>query len=482
MQYFLGIEVGTTRVKTAIYDIEGNQITEETSSHVVFYDKKQNSAESPVLNWWFSVKKTIRKALLKVDPKNIKAICVGSHGPSLVALDKKFNPVGNSILWMDRRGSNEAEFLSKKLGLKSNDLAWFIPRAMYLRNNSPESYKKVRYFVQPLDYINCKLTGIIRTSIVSDTIKIWNEKTIAASSLPRELFPKEIKMGETLGTTSKYTSEETGLPLGVPVIAGTGGADFLEVLISSGSLKKGIVCDRGGSSQGVNMCWDTLFGDKRFFEAPHPLLKGLYHISGLMATTGKALHWYKNLYYGKGAGFEKFFEDASKSPPGSKRLIFLPYLTGERTPWWDPNARGVFFGLSLEHTKHDIVRAILEGTGFGINHMLRLFKQHGAAASEIRVCGGQAKSPLWNQIKADITNLPVVTNKVTDGSTLGLAIIAGFGAGVYKDIVSSGREIVKVAQVYEPNESSHRIYSQMQPIYENLYPLLKTQFKKLSSI
>ena len=201
-----------------------------------------------------------------------------------------------------------------------------------------------------------------------------------------------------------------------------------------------------------------------------------------MATTGKSLHWYKNLYYGKGAPFEKFFEDASKSPSGSKRLIFLPYLTGERTPWWDSNARGVLFGLSLEHTKHDILRSILEGTGFGINHMLRLFKSHGAAATEIRVCGGQAKSPLWNQIKADIANLPVITNKISDGSTFGLAIIAGSGIGLYKDIVETANTLVTTAQIYEPDQGNHKVYSQMQEIYEDLYPALKTQFKKLSSI
>ena len=133
MSYLLGIEIGTTRVKTGIYDLEGNQLIEETCSHSVIYDKKSGSAESPVLNWWLSLKKSIHRIFSKIDPVELKAICVGSHGPTLVALDKKFNPVGNSILWMDRRGSNEAEYLSKKLGVESNDLAWFIPRAMYLK-------------------------------------------------------------------------------------------------------------------------------------------------------------------------------------------------------------------------------------------------------------------------------------------------------------------------------------------------------------
>ena len=171
---------------------------------------------------------------------------------------------------MDRRATNEANFLSEKLGVRSNDLAWFIPRAMHLKNNNPESFKKVKHFVQPLDYINCKLTGVLKTSIVSKSIRIWNNETIEASSLPKDLFPSEVSMGELVGIVTKRASEETGIPINTPVVAGTGGADFLEVLISSGSLKKGVVCDRGGSSQGVNICWDKSFGDSRFFEAPHP--------------------------------------------------------------------------------------------------------------------------------------------------------------------------------------------------------------------
>ena len=182
-----------------------------------------------------------------------------------------------------------------------------------------------------------------------------------------------------------------------------------------------------GTSQGVNLCWDKQLNDTRFYRAPHPLVSELFHAAGLMACTGKSLQWYKELFYGKKESYERFFKDAANSPVGAKRLVFLPYLTGERTPWWDPKARGVFFGLSLEHEEKDIVRAILEGVGFGICHIINLFKQNGAEPTEIRACGGQAKSPLWNQIKADITGLPVKTTKVVDSATLGLAIIAGKG-------------------------------------------------------
>jgi len=289
-------------------------------------------------------------------------------------------------------------------------------------------------------------------------------------------------MKTLIGNITKNAAEIIELSEGIPVIAGTGGADFIEILISSRALKPGIVCDRGGTSQGINLCWNKPFNNKIFFEAPHPLIPGLFHISGLMSTTGKSLQWYKELFYGKKMSYDKFFNDAAKSRPGANKLIYLPYLTGERAPWWDANARGVFFGLSLEHKEKDIVRAILEGVGFGISHILNLFKQHGAIITEIRTHGGQARSPLWNQIKADITGIPVITNKILDSSTFGLAILAGHGIGIYPDITEASDALVKKGQTYEPSEANHKIYSEMQQIYEELYPSLKTQFKKLAKI
>ncbi len=480
--YLIGIELGTTRIKTGIYDLNGNLITEEAKSYPLFFERREGKAESNPSDWWKAVKSTLKSTLSRLPNKEIKAIAVGSHGPSLVALDKNFAPVAPSILWMDKRSTAEAEFISAKLNRKSNDLAWFVPRALWLKNNNPDVFSKIHYLVQPLDFINCKLTGEITATLASDFIKPWNNDIIAASGLDKTLFPSFTKMGEPIGYITKQASVDTGLPPHTPVIAGTGGADFVEAYISSAIVKKGIVCDRGGTSQGVNLCWDKQLDDSRFFRAPHPLVPELFHVSGLMATSGKSLQWYKELYYGKKKPYKKFFKDAAKSPAGSKRLIFLPYLTGERTPWWDSKARGVFFGLSLEHEEKDIVRAILEGVGFGICHIINLFKENGAVPTEIRACGGQARSPLWNQIKADITGLPVKTTKIVDSATLGMAIIAGKGVGLYDSIVDTANTLVKIDKVYEPNQKNHRLYSQMQEIYEDLYPSLKENFAKLKRI
>ncbi len=482
MRYLIGIEIGTTRIKTGVYDLEGNQLCEKTKNYNLFFDKKTGMAEANPHDWWKAVVNTLKEATSILNKKNIAAICVGSHGPTLTILDKNKKVIKNAILWMDKRASQEAEFISGKIAKKSNDLTWFVPRALWLQNNKPDLFNKARYFVQPLDYINYKLTGELKTIFASDFIKIWNDDVIRASGIDSSMFPEPAKMKTLIGKITKTAAKFTELPEGIPVIAGTGGADFIEVLISSSALKPGIVCDRGGTSQGINLCWNKPFKNKIFFEAPHPLIPGLFHISGLMAATGKSLQWYKELFYGKKMSYGKFFNDASKSHPGANKLIYLPYLTGERAPWWDANARGVFFGLSLEHEKKDIARAILEGVGFGISHILNLFKQHGSIITEIRAHGGQARSPLWNQIKADITGIPVVTNKILDGSTFGLAILAGHGVGIYPDITEASNTLVKKGHTYEPSETNHKIYSEMQQIYEELYPSLKNQFKKLAKI
>jgi xylulokinase len=482
MPQLIGIELGTTRVKTGIYDFNGNLLVEKILNYPLYFDKATGTAESKPHDWWNAVKTSLHSAINTLDCIDIRGITVGSHGPSLVVLDKKFNPVCDSILWMDQRAKKEAKFISSKLNKKSNDLAWFVPRVLWLKNNRPEIFNKIKYCIQPLDYINFKLTGELLTTYVSNDIKIWDDKIIDASGLDKNLFPKLIKMGDYLGNTTAETNESTCIPKDTKVIAGTGGVDCMEVIISSGALHPGLICDRGGTSQGVNLCWTSKFNDKRFYEAPHPLASGLFHIGGLMGTTGKSLQWYKELYYGRKKSYDRFFRDAEKSPAGSKKLIFLPYLTGERTPWWDSKARGTFFGLSLDHDRKDVARSILEGTAFGVNHILNLFRSYNVNLQEIRVCGGQAASPLWNQIKADVTGLPVRTNMIIDGATLGLAIIAGKGIGLYHSIPEAAKNIIKINQIYEPNQSNHNLYSSLQDIYESLYPALKDNFKKLANI
>ena len=481
MKSLVGIDMGTTQTKCGIFSCEGDLIVQAKSSYPLYSEECEGAGTSEPDDWWEAVQRDLIECAAKASMKDIKGICVGSQGPSLVALDERGNPVRSSLLWLDNRAVTEAEFLSLKIG-RHDDPASFIPKALWIKNNEPELFKKIRWFIQPLDYVCYKLTGKIRASISSEHLKPWGEDEISAAGLDRELFPPFIKMGEYLGEVTPEASRLTGIPAGIPVFAGTGGADFVEVLVGTATLKKGRICDRGGTSQGVDLCWEKPIENQGMCCVPHPIVEGQFHVGGLMSTTGKALQWYKDLYYGKDVSFEDVMKIAATSPPGSRGLLFLPYLSGARTPWWDPHARGTFVGISLENTRGDFIRAILEGVALGINQVIRIFKSNGVTPSELRTCGGQADSPLWNQVKADITGLTVKVPEISDGEILGLIIIAGKGAGIFKDIIDTAERLVKFTQHYYPQEKNHKRYSELQEIYEELYPSLKNNLAKLSKL
>ena len=480
MDCFLGVELGTTNIKLGIFSIEGKLLKWATRQLRVEIGKNDGKATENPANWWENVCDMLREVAPIFKDHTLKGIAVGSNGPTVVNLDKNFNPVHPSILWMDRRAHKQADFIAEKLGHKSNDLAWYVPRVLWLKENHPESFAKIKHLCQPLDYINCKLTGNITASLCSDEIMPWKSDMIDAAGLDHNLFADYKKMGECVGYVTRKVATETGLPFNVPVFAGTGGADFVEELIGVGVLKNGMICDRGGTSQGVEFCWNTP-GDKyKLFSAKHPIVKNSYHIAGLMPTTGKSIQWFKETYYTKKKSYNGLFKDVAKSSPGANKLIFLPSLMGNRTPWWDVNARGVFIGITLSHKKEDFLRSLLEGTAFGINQIINIFKADGGKPTEIRTCGIQSKSSQWNQIKADITGLPVKTTSLEDTSILGMAIIAGNGAGTFKNIEKTAEKFVKIKKVFHPNTANTAIYKQMQDVYDDLYPSLKNSFEKLS--
>lgn len=481
MELLIGIDIGTTCTKGGIFSAEGELIGQWKESYPLNSDECPGAATSKPQDWWKAVRKVLRNCALLTSGGTIRGIAIGSHGPSLVALDEKGRPVRSSLLWMDRRAVKEAELIAIETG-SMEDPAWYMPKALWIKNHEPDIFKKIRWFLQPLDYINFLLTGKITASLASEHIKPWKENTIRAAGIQQSLFPPYTLMGNYLGEVSAVAACSTGIPAGTPVFAGTGGADFVEVLIGTATLEVGRVCDRGGTSQGVNLCAKHPIPGCGLFCAPHPLVQDLYHLGGLMSTTGKALQWYKEIFYGKRTSYEALLSKAAASPPGARGLMFLPWLSGIRTPWWDPLAQGVFLGMDLQHREEDFIRAIIEGVALGINQMIRIFTSHGAEPTEIRSCGGQSRSGLWNQIKADVTGMTVKIPQLTDGEILGMALLAGKGAGIFTDIKDSAERLVKISREYVPDPENHRFYARLQEVYEALYQPLKASFAHLSSL
>jgi xylulokinase len=286
-------------------------------------------------------------------------------------------------------------------------------------------------------------------------------------------------MGSQLGRLSSEASITTGLPEGIPVIGGI--SDFFEGLIGSGTLETGLACDNGGTSQGSSICWDQPLEGDGLLKAPS-FNDGFWYIGGAVSTTGKALDWWLTSILESGPGDYSSLEDVSKIPAGSENLIFLPYLAGERAPIWDPNARGVFFGLSLSHTRDHLTRAILESVAYSLRQMVEIFENVGGKVIEIRACGGQASSELWSQIKADVTGRPVLVPHIIDAPMLGAAIIAGVGAGIFNDFSEGSQQMMKTRIVLEPSEERHTHYQALFEIYRDLYPQISPSYERLSNL
>ncbi len=481
MNLLIGIDIGTTRAKGGVYNENGRLLARAETSYPMTTERFPASVDEDPLDWWSAVQKIGKQLMSNYQSENIKGIAVGSQGPSLVILDKYGQPIRDSLIWMDHRALQEAKELSSNLG-QDIDPMMIIPKLLWLKKHEPDNFNRIAWAFQPLDYINYQLTGEIIASLASDDLRLWTDDVLKVSGIHKEIFPPVYKMGKVVGTVTKKASRETSFPIGVPVFSGTGGADFIETLIGTNTLQPGRICDRGGTSQGVDFCWPKAITAGGLFCIPHPIIQGQYHIGGLMTTTGKALQWYKECFFPKEISYETILKEAKYSPPGARKLIFLPYLAGERTPWWDTEARGVFLGLSTIHERKDLLRAVLEGVALGIGQIINLIRAGGGKPVEIRACGGQAQSPLWNQIKADVTGIPVLIPENTEISTLGMAIIAGWGAGVYENLVQAANHLVKITRVFEPQNDNHNLYQELLEVYETLYPALKDSFHRMGQI
>ncbi|MGQ9632284.1 MAG: xylulokinase [bacterium] len=476
----VGVDVGTTEAKAGLFADDGQMVSSSRHRYPILTPGLESAAEGDPLTWWRAVKRALRDIVRGAPPGEIAAISVGGQGPTLVAVDGDIRPVRNAILWMDGRAKAEAEFISRGRSGRDIGLSWFVPNAMWIKSHEPEVYGRVRWFLQCPDYISSLLTREVVASFCSDHFRLWTDELISLAGLPSSLFPPSVLMGEVIGKLSPDAADATGLPPGIPVVAG--GVDFVEALIGTNALERGIVCDRGGTSQGINLCWDSELRDERLFCVPHPVRQGYWHIGGMMSTTGGSLEWCRESLYGGSLTYLELMDVARMSPPGAGGLVFLPYLMGERTPVWDSSARGVFFGLSLNHTRGDIVRAILEGVAYGIAQTLDIMRALGGEPSEVRATGGQAQSDLWNQIKADATGLPVLVPEIPDSEIFGAAIIAGVGVGLLSDIVTAAGKMVRMRKSFEPNPENEAIYRKMREVYEGLYPALRDSFQRLSQI
>jgi xylulokinase len=471
----LGIDVGTTATKAALFDLAGRPQAMAALSYPLAANGA--SVEQDPADWWRATCHVLASVLAEINPHQLLAVCVGGQGPTVVAVDDSLQPVARALTWLDWRARPEAQRLSERAGRPLPPHA-FIAKVSWLRQAAAGRYQMARWFCQAWDFVAMQLTGTPAAS-TSAGIAPWSAEWIEISEVEADKFPPLVTMSARLGQVTPQAARATGLPAGLPVIGGI--SDYFEGLIGSGAVATGLACDHGGTSQSFNVCWDAPLQGQGIFCTPS-FVAGHWYLGGPVSTTGKALAWWCTDVLGGAPEDGILLAEAEAVPAGSERLIFLPYLAGERAPLWDPAARGVFYGLGLGHRRAHLTRAVLEAVAYALRHLVEHIEAAGAVVREIRACGGQARSEAWCRIKADVTGRPVALPEFGEAGVLGAAIIAALGVGAVDSYAAAASQMVRQRQVIEPDPARHAHYQDLYRLYRDLYAALRPLNERLQAL
>lgn len=493
MSYLMGIDIGTSNVKIIIISSDGQLIATETSSYPLNSPQAGWSEQNPA-DWWNSTQKALKAVIKKndINSEEIKGISLSGQMHSLVMLDENKEIIRPAILWNDTRTTKQCdqiykrtEGLKKLIELVSNPAleGFTAPKLLWIKENEPENYQKIKYIMLPKDYIRYKLTGEIKSE-VSDNAgtllfdiehKKWSSQMLKLLNISPDILPEVLYSTDIAGYITKEVEIITGIKEGIPVIAG--GADNACGAVGSGIIKEGRVMISIGTSGVVLAQSDRPIPDQKgrihLFNHSYP---DKYYMMGVMLSAAGSFNWLKEKMYNDKYNIKELNELARNSNPGSEGLVFLPYLNGERTPHADANARGVYFGLSNKHDIRQIVRSTMEGVAFGLKDSFRLIKGKEIKVEQIRVIGGGAKSSLWCQILADIIEKEISLINIEEGPAFGAALIAGVGVKVFDSFEKAEKRFIKIKETINPDRNNFNIYRHNYERYKSLYNSLKEDF------
>jgi len=498
----IGIHIGTTACRIAAFNDEGEILAQNTKEYSVDYGPYGWAEQNPEC-WWEAVCEILREFFRKAMISAEDVVAVGVDGQSWNALpvDDKGKPLRNSMTWLDRRATDEARYLLENIGdeeisrVNSNpvDPAYIVPKILWIKKNEQEVFKKTYKFVQSNSYIVYKLTGKFSMDrsqgygfhFFDLNTGRWSEELSEKMGIPLEKMPDLYNSADVVGEVTQSASLATGLKKGTPVIAG--GLDAATGTLGAGVLEHGQIQEQGGQAGNISVVVNKPVKNKKLILGYH-VVPGCWLLQG-GTVGGGSLKWFvKQLGHlemelSRKTGISEFKiidQEAGSVPPGSDGLIFMPYMAGERSPIWDQNAKGVFFGLTYDKTRAHMARAIMEGCVYALNHNIQTVESTGINVSELVSVGGSANSYLWTQMKADITN-KIIKVPISDmASPLGSAILAGVGVGLFKDFKEAVNRVVFIKSEYHPNEELHKEYQFYYSVYMELYENLKKSFEKIS--
>lgn len=494
--YLLGIDIGTSACKVAIFEKSGNVVAAANGDYPVYYPREGWAEQNPE-EWWSAVCSAVKKAIRKagIVPDEIAGIGIDGQSWSAIAMDKDGNVLTNTPIWMDTRAQSICDRLNEEIGadkifeVSGNSLqpSYTTAKILWYKENMPEVYEKIDKILQSNSFIAYKLTGVMSQDVSQGyglhcfdmRRAVWDEDMCRRLGIPMGFLPEICDCDHIVGTVTEKAAEEAGLAAGIPVVAG--GLDAACGTLGAGVIHPGETQEQGGQAGGMSICTDTYKADPSLILGFH-VVPGKWLLQGGTTGGGGVMRWFEREF----ADFERSRKEetgkssldqlnqiAQEVPAGSEGVVFLPYMSGERSPIWNPYAKGVFYGLDFSKTKGHMVRACMEGVAFSLRHNLEVAEKAGAQVKVLRAMGGSANSLLWTQIKADITGKDVVVPASDTASTLGAAILAGVGVGFYKDYEEAVSLTVKETRRHQPDPSRKEVYDKAYRTYRELYDSLK---------
>lgn len=492
MDYVLGLDISTTASKALLVDEAGTVVTVHSTPHQISQPHPMWSEQDPG-EWWEAVRQSIRSVIDDADihPASIKGIGLTGQMHGLVMLDSDGRVLRPAMLWNDQRASAECDEIRELVGpsqlvqLTGNDAfaGFTAPKLLWVRKNEPEIYARTDRVLLPKDYIRFMLTGEYATDksgaggtlFLDLNARDWSTEILDALDIPIKWMPETFEGTEVAGVISETGAAETGLVAGCPVVGG--GGDQAAGAVGMGAVSEeiwGLTVGTSGVVFAPTLA-PVVEPQGRVHAFPHAV-PGQWHLMGVMLSAAGSLSWYHDALASR-ASFEELIEEAATVESGSEGLIFLPYLSGERTPHADSKLRGSFIGLSTRHTRAHMTRAVLEGVAFGLADNFRMLQELGLPApSQVRLSGGGSRSPLWRQIIADVLNIELVTLKTTEGAAFGAALLAGTNAGFWPTVQVACNSAVVSETIVRPDPEISQLYTAQLERFRNLYPALQQHF------
>ena len=492
--YVLGIDIGTGGTRALIIDKSGKVISSATEEHEPFASPQIGWAEQKPEDWWRATGIAVRKALGNAGLGGDAIACIGFSGQmhGAVMLDESDEVVRPALIWCDVRTEKQCVDFTAKVGaerliqLTCNPALpnFTLTKFLWVRENEPKNWRRVKSVMLPKDYVRFRLTGdrAIDMADASGTLLLdvanrrWSKEILAAAEMDESLLPKLYESPDVCGQVSAAGAVATGLKAGTPVVAGAG--DQAAGATGMGIVTPGAVSATIGTSGVVFAATDrpALDAKGRLHTFCHAV-PGRWHVMGVTQAAGQSLRWFRDRF-GSGADdgrdpYERLTAEAAKVPVGSDGLLWAPYLMGERTPHLDPYARAALVGLTASHTRGHVVRAILEGVAFSLRDSFTLFSEMKVPVNKIRLGGGGARSPLWRQIQADVYGHEVEIVEAEEGAAYGAAILAGVGAKMWPTVDAACSDVVRVATKVAPRSTAVAELNTSYAAYRRMYPALK---------